>query len=328
MFVRIYKTGYIFHAISILIIALVIWIPSFVIKRDVPINETSLNDIYSFFYSSNYYINLVISCVLILASAITLNIIIVDNDLAPKTSFLGMFFFVLLSSSLNSSIEMNRFLWVSFFMLLMINAIFKLPKSEATIPRVFNASLYLGIASLFYFPIAILIFVVWASLMTFRISNWREYIVAIIGLLLPIFLFFIWYYYYELEEQFYAIILSSFKVEFTFLAMSTLDVVIGIISLGILVPSVFKTSGSMMEKSIAIRQKLSITLWLLVVSLIVFLVFEKFESHEFILLVPLTIILTNVVSNVKKVKWIDLYISLLFILVVVNHYLIFFDAKV
>ncbi len=326
MFVKIYKTGYISHALSIIIIAIVIWLPAFFAQQTGIVNSsaTSLLLFFNDFLEGNYFASIIISLIVVIVAGLVINNLISTNEISGKTSMLGFFFFVLVNASISSNIFVNQFLVASFFILMMVNTLFKIPKVEDTIPITFNASFFLGLASLFYAPSILLIFIIWVALMIFSVSTWRDYVVTLIGVLLPLFFTFFWYYFIDKQELFYSIFIDAFQFDFSIVPISNMDLTIAILLLGFVLFSVLKLSGSLMERSIVLRQKLSITIWLLVFSFLIIFLFHKHPANGILLSVPVTIILTNVLAGVSKLKWYDLYISLVFILILVNHYLVLF----
>lgn len=289
---------------------------------------TPLCSLYLNLFGNNYLVNLIGSLVLVILIGILVNQLIIINEFSGKTTMLGMFYFVILSTSMASYVVMSPFLWVSFFLMLMLNELFKLPKGERSIPLVFNASLYLGIASLFYYPSLVLIVVIWVSLIIFRTSSWREYVIVIIGAFLPLFFAFTWYYFNDNQELFFSTITSAFQFDFRIMPIPILELIIVILLLGLILPSIVKLAGGIMEKSIVLRQKLTVTIWLFVISFLIIFFFEKHTSNGLLLSVPSTIILTNISFGLsrKSFKWFDLYVSLIFILIFINHYLVLFDA--
>lgn len=326
MFIRIYKTGYIFHAFSLVIIAVVIWLPSFFVHQT-KVEDGSLSlvsQLLNEILGQNNYAGLLASFFLTMLGGLIINSLIIANEISGKTSMLGFFFFVLLNTSIGPGLILNQFFVSSFFILLMVNTLFKIPKAEDTIPITFNASLFLGLAGLFYYPSILLIIVIWVALMIFSVSSWREYVVAIIGVSIPLFFAFFWFYFNDGSDAFYANFINAFHFDLSFWSMPFMDSIIAILLLGIIVPSLIKLSGSLMEKGIVLRQKLTFTIWLFVILVLLILFFEKHMDSGILLAVPGTIILTNVTAEVKKVRWLDLYISLVFVLVLLNHYLIFF----
>jgi len=328
LLVRIYKSGYIIHAASLVIIAIIIWLPTLLSPEAVLVvdNPAPLYKLFLSVLGINYLVNLFISLLLVVISGIILNQIIINNEFSGKITMLGMFFFILLNTSIVSYVIMNPFLWVSFFLILMINELFKLSKSEKSIPLVFNASFYLGIASLFYYPSFLLIIVVLVSLMIFRISSWREYLIVLIGTSLPLFFTFILYFYNDSQDLFISSFISAFYFDFNISSISVMDLIIAVLLLGLIIPSVLNLVGSMMDNSIIVRQKLAVIIWLLVISFAIIFLFEKHVNNGLMLSVPATIILTKFSMGVRRLKWLDIYISLIFVLILINHYLVLFDA--
>ena len=326
MIVRIYKTGYIFHALSIIIIAVIIWLPHFLVPQTIIKTDSSslLYETISKLFEDYYFVNLSVSFLLVVVGGLLINSSVIASEISGKTSLLGFFFFVLLNSSISTNILMSQFWLSSFFILLMVNALLKIPKGIDTIPITFNASFFLGLATLFYYPSLLLIISIWVALMVFTVSSWREYVVAIIGVLLPLFFSFSWYFYIDKHELFLEKFFSSFHFNFAFSPMPIMDLIVAILILGMIVPSLFKLVGSLLEKSIVLRQRLTFVIWLFALLFLIIIFFEKSPVTWVMLSVPATIVLVNVLSEIKKLKWVDLYISLLFILVLLNHYFVFF----
>lgn len=328
MLVKIFKTGYVFSALSLLGLTVLIWLPYFFNHQnyDVSASSTLLYDFFIYIIGTNYYFSLLCSLGLVSVSALLLNRIIDLNDIADKNTMLGMFFFILLISSNPSNILMNKLLLATFFIILMLNALFSLPKSDIIIPGVFNASLYLGLASLFYYPLILLTGFLIISLFIYQISSWREYIVVFIGVSIPLFFAFVWYFFTNNTDVFFSKYLEVINFDFRIIDISILNIVIAVLLLGIIISSVFKLAGSLMEKSIVLRQKLTLVIWLFAFTFIIVLLFEKQNSIGVLLAAPTSIILANTVTGMDKLKWFDLYFSLIFVAIFISHYLILFNA--
>lgn len=328
MLVKIFKTGYVFSALSLLGLTILIWLPYFVIKQecDISASSTLLYDLFVYIIGTNYYINLLWSLVLVSVSALLLNRVIDLNDLADKNTMLGLFFFILLISSNPSYILMNKLLLATFFIILMLNALFKLPKSEIIIPGVFNASLFLGLASLFYYPLILLTGFLIVTLFIYQISSWREYVVIFIGVSLPVFFAYVWYFFTNNTDVYYSKYLEAFNFDFRIIDVSIMDIVIAILLLGIIISSIFKLAGSLMEKSIVLRQRLTLVIWLFAFICVIILLFEKQDSIGILLAAPSSIILANIATGMKKLKWFDMYLSFIFGIIFISHYLSLFNA--
>jgi hypothetical protein len=119
---------------------------------------------------------------------------------------------------------------------------------------------------------------------------------------------------------------DAFTIDFSITGFTRLNLVVSMLIAGLVVPSFIKINGAMTEKSILMRQKLSVINWLTLFLLLILIVFKKQETSWFLLVAPISIILTTAFNGVKKLKWVDLYLTLVFFLVLLSHYKVFFDA--
>ena len=328
MLIRLFKSGHLIHSISIIIFAIVLWLPLIIQPQEYGFNDLSapLYELFLFIVGINPIINGVISLVLIIITALILNSLVTNYNISPKTSLLGFFFLIFFTFANTGNIESNRFLIINLLFILALSELFSLIKIEFTLAPLYNASLLLGIASMFYFPLIIMLVFLWSVLLVLRINKWREYIVSAIGMGLPFFFIFCWYYYFDKSEIFINSIVSSFYFEFSFADFSFLNLLILMLLAGILLPGFFYQINTLFEKNIALRQRLTINIWLFVFSLAVVILDFKTSNSMVLLSIPSAIILTNISSNIKKIKWVDIYVSLLFLLIIINQYSRFFNA--
>jgi len=328
LFVRIYKSGHLAHSTSIIIIALVLWAPS--VFKYLPdtrmIYDAPFYELLNFIVGNSRFAVSIINLLLIISGGLLINYIVVGNEIDVKTSVLGLFFYVVLSLANTSFAGSNRFLVVNVLLLLMLNQLYKIQKTDYALAPLYNASLLAGTAALFYLPILLLLPFIWITLLTLGVSRWREYVVAAIGLGLPLFFAFSYYYFFDLTDIFINSFHQAFSVNFQIGDLNFFDLIILILLAGIIVSAFFMQANSLYEKNIALRQKLIINLWMLVFMLL--LAIFKLDDIKSILLIsiPSTIILSNVLNTTRKLKWIDLYISLIVILIFTNQYSLFFDA--
>ena len=328
MFLRIYKNGNFFHAISIFVIAVVFWLPAFLSPAETTyIKSPGL--IFDFRFSllpESAFADTLVALLFVLTSGLIVNFLTVANDFSGKNSMHGLFLYVLLSAAFTTFMSLNPEIFASFFVLLMLVELFSLPKSNESIPKAFNASFFLGVASLFYLPLIVLLGVIILSLMTFRISTWRDYVVSIIGAFLPLLFAFVFYFFFDQQQEFLSKISKAFTIDFSIAGFSRLDLIIALLLAGLIVPSFIKINGTKLEKSILMRQKSGVINWLTLFLLLMLIVFEKQTTSWYLLVVPISIILTTAFNGVRKLKWADLYLTLIFFLILFSHYKVFFDA--
>lgn len=328
MLIRLFKSGHLIHSISIIIFAIVLWLPLVLQPPVYAFNDLSapLYELFVYIVGTNPIINSAISLVLIIITALILNSLVSEYNISAKTSLLGFFFLIFFTFSNTGFIESNRFLIVNLLFILALVELYSLMRKEFTLAPLYNAALLLGLASMFYFPLVIMLVFLWAVLLVLRIGKWREYVVSIIGMGLPFSFIFCWYYYYDKSDILINSIISSFDFEFSFGEFSFLNILILMLLAGILLPGFLYQINTLFEKNIALRQRLTINIWLFVFSLVAVLVDFKTPNSMVLLSIPSAIILTNISSNIKKIKWVDIYVSLIFLLIIINQYSRFFDA--
>src|SRR6185503_18765652 len=82
-------------------------------------------------------------------------------------------------------------------------------KKEAALALIFDAGLLVSIASLFFFPYIVFILFIIAALMILRPFNLREYLMAILGLLVPYYFIGVYFFWYGKLPEFWQTIQIS-----------------------------------------------------------------------------------------------------------------------
>jgi len=87
---------------------------------------------------------------------------------------------------------MHAILPAGILIIIALNAIMGMYGRPAAYHQVFTAAFSIGIASLFYIPLAYLMLMIWLTLITYRISTWHEYVVSVVGFILPLIYYISW----------------------------------------------------------------------------------------------------------------------------------------
>ena len=107
------------------------------------------------------------------------------------TLFPGLFYLLLVHTFPGLS-QLSPALMGNTFLMLGIAELMRIYKSPDCADAIFNGGWWLGIASLFYLPFAGFLIFAWISLDLMRAFNWREWAMAFIGFITPLFLLFIY----------------------------------------------------------------------------------------------------------------------------------------
>ena len=130
----------------------------------------------------------ILSSLMVLLSALALNNVCIKHELVFIPSFLPAYFYVLLNSLFPDQFYAGPTVFVNLFIILSIDALLNLYRSERPTNAIFLASVLAGVSALLNISyLAFFIFVI-IGLNVFRPFNFRENIAALIGFLIPIYM--------------------------------------------------------------------------------------------------------------------------------------------
>jgi hypothetical protein len=157
-----------------------------------PISKLLFNHLH--FITNHILLNGLITAILHLSIALWINKVAIDFNLLFKKSYLPAFFFVIISSLYVEFFTLDSVSFVLVFQLLILQRLFALYKTNNALSIAFDSGIYIAIASLIYLSILPWIFIVFIALFTFRKFDSRDYLSAIVGLLIPFSMLAFYYY--------------------------------------------------------------------------------------------------------------------------------------
>ena len=205
-------------------------------------------------------------------------------------------------------------------------ALFKICLSyrvDEAFSTIFDASFFIAIASLFYFPTIIIYPLIWVTLIVIRPFIWREWIISIIGLLLP-YVFVVVYYFWTDKVNFLLYDKIFFPSSDSLLSLSNQrDSFVLVASLLLLL---FALSVSTLLKgwpvnTILSRNFLVVLFWLFGLSILSYTMAPVFNiTYLAIAAIPLSVFIANYFLMTKR-KWIMEIIFILFLVaIIVENY--------
>lgn len=320
---RYFNSGYFSRTLILVFIAAILWLPAFLFPAEslVPQNPAPLYQLFLFLTGSNIYLHLSIAFLLSIASALLLNQIATQFGFNEKISQLATLVYIVFSGAMVSYTAMSPVVVVNFLMLFILLSLFKVSEAKETIPLAFNASFILGIAALFSLPVMLFILLLWIALIIFRVNEWRSFVVSFIGLLLPFVFTFTWYFWNDQTPEAYSLLLASLVFHMPDVANYPIgDWGIAIILLFFILISVVKTSNSLMEKNINIRQILLVTIYHLAIAFAIILFFSGNSTDSLLLMIPASLLVASLFSEARNSKWFERALRLLLLLALINQY--------
>ena len=318
---KFFGAGHLSRYVAIFLLLVLFWTPAFINPQNYYLYADTPFAKLAELVEVNIYFSTILAFIIIVISALLLNQLATDYEFSSRYSSLGMFFLVILTSSLPAFYSFNPIILANVFILFLLKNICELPTSELTIPIVFNSGLLIGFASLFFPPLVLLLFFLWGALFTHRISTWRNIVASMIGILMPYLFVFTWYLWTEsIVENSNQIFENYFYIPDFSLAGFSIEIQIITFILLLIIYSTFSTLGHLREKNINLRRNLMISIIFLLFSIAIAWFYFKIPQTLLLVASPAALLLTNVTFQRKKLKWFNIIIYSLLALIVANLY--------
>lgn len=136
--------------------------------------------------------------ILVVAQAFLLNFIVNENEVLTKPSFLPALLYILFMSSDTAQLTLYPLLFANLFILLAIHKLVSAYRKDTAFPNSFDAGLLLSVATLFYFPCIVFFPLLYVGFILFRPFNWREWVIALIGIATPFTFVFTYYFWNDM----------------------------------------------------------------------------------------------------------------------------------
>jgi len=306
--------------IAVIIVALVLFMPAFLNPLPSPAipDKHSLYSFFSALVGNSPLINAVLAMGIIGFLAFFLYAILLSHDLHPKESLLPVLFYFLLAASITEAVSIGPALLASLFLMISLFLIIRMHGLNQPFKQVFSASFCVSIAAIFYPPAVNFMLFIWLSLLTYRIASWREWIISIIGAIVPL-LYLIVYFYWKgrLPDLFnnfneiYASPMTGFPKfrlwQFIFLCFTGFALLLAL----------FRQLIVIQDRLISLRRKTWIFIdFMIVASLSALLAGHDLPGHIAIIAIPGAFFLSNSVTGKKTTLLYELLSALLIILLV------------
>jgi len=311
------KSGVFLQFILFSAFLVVFWIPAFVnplpaiaSDYDGPLYVMLLG-----WLQSSAILAITVALALILLQAFTLFYVFQANGFLKKSNLFPAII-VLLAYSWNIDFQtLHAILPASVFLIIALNSIMVMYGHQAAYGKVFTASFSIAIASLFYIPLAFFLLFVWFSLITFRVSSWREYAITFIGFTIP----FLYYITWLLLNNSFIIGMNQFLDSLLNMVLpARLSIIYTLwlaVSTGVLLIAMAIVLNIISDKLISLRRKTWIFFNFSVVSFFTIVISGwPMLSANYLFVVPMAFFLAVGLALVKRSFWIEILFLLYFLL--------------
>jgi hypothetical protein len=287
-------------------------IPAPFIQYSEPFSRFLLNDVA---FLQNRTFNTVLAGLVIFTQGLWLNRLVFRYNILLRNSYLPGLMYVILMSLFSSFLPLNAPLLANYFLLMILDKLFGIHKSSRSIPLLFDTGMLVSLATLFYFPAILWLLMIWLTLMFFKPFVWREYLVGIIGFLIPYLFVALFYFWKDNLSGFldmWAPLRNRLSLDLFRLNLN--DFIPLLPATLILLLAVNKFRSTFYKNIIQVRKYHQLLILLTLISTVAYYIRPLFGINHFILLgVPMAIFLSYYFLIAKK-AWLSESLLLLLIL--------------
>lgn len=276
-----------------------------------------LAQLFNTIFASNIHILIVSSLsFLILLSFLLIKLNSEFINIENRTSFSALIFLAIIGGS--PQVQVNPFvIYAAIFMYLALYQIFCTYKTETRFSYFFNAGFFIATGSLFYSKLIFFLPTILIGVGIIRAFNWREWFVLFIGVFTP-YILALSYLYLTDDLNKYIIGFSSDLIGSSYIYQIKLHNLIFysyLLFIGVI--STFNIYSIVGTKKIGIRKNVIILVWMVINSIILFLVFHPYQFEIlYFLAIPFSIFISNYLVS-DRAYWIKEILFTLFIATII-----------
>ncbi len=329
MLLRYFNSAYLSRFIFALLIAIVAWVPSFImpVKPEMPLWYAPLYTLYLAIPVKYLWFHTLIAFLLTVITGLIINSLAVNFGLSEKTSYVSFFLYLLFVSSIHVFTQMLPVVFINFFLALFLFNIFGIAQAENNRIKAYNGGLLVGLMSLFYPPMIVLLLVQILGLISHRINELRPYLSAILGVFTPLVYLLTYAYWTETLSEVFDTFSRFSDIGFSFVFPSDFlpVIILGLIFI-LFVSALFTEYKNMFRRKILKRRNLSIIIYLSLFLSALYVMLSNDVQFIAMLFVPAAIVVNDYLRFVKRKKLSEITVLVLIILVLLNHYLFLYNA--
>ncbi|MBP7245553.1 MAG: hypothetical protein KBA99_09655 [Bacteroidia bacterium] len=308
MLIRSFRTTQIFPLVILVILSATMWFVSksgtyeIVARNGMPLYDLIVSSL-TFIPPS---LSVFLAFLLFTSQAIHINHVINKHEVLYKQSWLPALMFIIIAGLFPPFLWIHPILFVNSLLIFVFDKLFSLYKHPAPLALSFDGAFLLSLAALFYLPTIFLFLFYILCILILRPFSWRLWTVSIMGLLLPFFFAFFYYFWNNELMSFYErVFVSGIKRQIDLAHIFNVKYILSVVIVGILfILSLLKLQTNYFKnvtKSRLIQQLLVLLIPIGILSVL----FSRDESlyRYSIIVLPVSIYLAYYFLSGKK-RWV------------------------
>lgn len=235
--------------------------------------------------------------------ALLISFYTIRQEVVEKSNYIPSFLYVFFGAITLNNTLLHPSLVANVFILLSLISVTETYREENVLSKIFNGALFTSLATFFYINYAFFILFYFIALLILRPFNWREWFIAILGLIAPVFIYFCIGYLINIPFMDYLRYISNLFTNFQKPLLSEYFYPLFFCLLILLLLGGGKHFSRGLGGKIKTQKNLGLMYWLLLLSMINF--FSKNNTSYFPLMasvIPISVLLSDYFYNIKQLK--------------------------
>ncbi len=262
-----FRTNQVFYSVMLLVYILLLRFSVFIAPFQwEPSGHGILCDMLYGLVGSQSVVAHIIAMALLMLQGYLVNLISINYRLGNEINLFPGLFYVWCCCAIPDFLYLSPVLIGNTFFLIALYQIFDTYKNPACADKIFNAGLWLGVASLFYYPFVFFLIVLLAALSILRAFNLQELLMIMVGMFLPYFFIGLYFFWFDNFDHFWE---NQVGRNFGFFEFSLIpfswDTWVKVALFVVIMAYVLANSNFYLaKKNIQVQKKINILYWLLI----------------------------------------------------------------
>ena len=289
---------------------------AFVFTQTEPLSHLTFSLLKTFLLSYTWASPL-LSGLLCFIQALLINDIVNQNKIVAKKNYLAGLLFIIVFSFFKESLLLTPASLALTFLILSTRKMFSLIRKEKAFGDVYDVGFLVAMAALFYFPTSLFILFAYIGIGIIRAFNYRDWVIVLLGFISPYIVVFTWYYWFDNTPKLFADMANIHgHVWLAGIAFKPEDYVLFGALILFIVAAMVLLPGALYSSLIQVRKFSTALITLMFLIAIAFALQQTVHlSHWVLLSLPLAIIFSMVLMQIKN-KWVGEVTHLILILLV------------
>ncbi|MBL7893262.1 MAG: hypothetical protein JNL63_11580 [Bacteroidia bacterium] len=324
MLVRFFRSHQPVLLIIIPVIAALLWLPAFIhpalpaVKHQMPLFELMVKPLLS-----NPLLCSIAAFFLLIIQAFLFNYIIDKYEITGKRSYLPVLMYIVFTSFSPELLWLHPGLFANIFILLALNRVLATYRNTSALSPCFDAGFLIALASLFYFPAALMVIFVMIAVLVLLPFSWRLWVIVLLGFLLPYIYVHTWYFLFEGTEYLWIdrVLFPVIDRNTVFNGEMAQPYSELILFLGIAAVLSIGRGADAANRSVQHRSTMAVLRWLFVIGVLTLLITPTLSYiYFFAALLPLLVIITGYFLWARMVWVAEIIMWMLILTIAYNHF--------